>query len=200
MVMHSEVTRVLDGREIPAPGMWFIDPVHSEVEVVARHMMVSRVRGRFRTLSGAIVIDPIPERSSAEVTIDAASIDTGDETRDEHLRSADFLDVERFPVIRFVSVAVEPMPPLSNLDADKWQVDGDLTVRDVTRRISLELELGGAVVDPWGTARAGFVAWTEIERDEFGITWNQALEAGGFLVGKTLKVEIEIEAVRQPDA
>ena len=160
-------------------------------------MMVSKVRGRFRDISGAIVIDEIPERSSVEVTIDAASIDTGDERRDEHLRSADFLDVEHYSVIRFVSVAVEPMPPLTNLDVGHWQVDGDLTIRDVTRRISLELELGGTVVDPWGMPRAGFRAWTEIERDDWGITWNQALEAGGLLVGRTLKVDIEIEAVRQ---
>jgi polyisoprenoid-binding protein YceI len=200
MVMHGEITRTLDGRELPAPGTWFIDPVHSEVEVVARHMMVSKVRGRFSTLSGVIVIDPIPERSSAEVTIDAASIDTGDEKRDDHLRSVDFLEVEHYPVIRFVSVAVEPMPPLTNLDVGNWQVDGDLNVRDVTRRISLELALGGVVVDPWGMPRAGFVAWTEIDRDEFGITWNQTLEAGGFLVGKSLKVEVAIEAVRQADA
>ena len=200
MVMHTDVTRMVDGRELPAPGTWFIDPVHSQVEVVARHMMVSKVRGRFRELSGAIVVDPIPERSSVEVTIDAASIDTGDEKRDEHLRSADFLDVERFPVVRFVSVAVEPMPPLTDLDVDRWQVEGDLTIRDVTRRITLELELGGVVIDPWGTPRAGFHALTELDRDDFGITWNQALEAGGFLVGKTLNVEVEIEAVRQAEA
>jgi polyisoprenoid-binding protein YceI len=199
MVTNTDILRSVNGRELPAPGSWFIDPVHSQVEVVARHMMVSKVRGRFRDLAGAIVIDEIPERSSVEVTIDAASIDTGDERRDEHLRSADFLDVERFPVIRFVSVAVEPMPPLTNLDVGAWQVDGDLTIRDVTRLISLELELGGTVVDPWGMSRAGFRAWTEIERDDWGITWNQALEAGGWLVGKTLKVDIEIEAVRQEE-
>jgi polyisoprenoid-binding protein YceI len=199
MVSNTDVLRSVDGRDVPAPGTWFIDPVHSQVEVVARHMMVSKVRGRFRDLAGAIVIDEIPERSSVEVTIDAASIDTGDERRDEHLRSADFLDVEHYSVIRFVSVAVEPMPPLTNLDVGHWQVDGDLTIRNVTRRISLELELGGTVVDPWGMPRAGFRAWTEIERDEWGITWNQALEAGGLLVGKTLKVDIEIEAVRQED-
>jgi polyisoprenoid-binding protein YceI len=197
MVVHTDITRTVDGRELPAPGTWFIDPIHSQVEVVARHMMVSKVRGRFRELWGAVVIDPVPERSSVEVTIDAASIDTGDEKRDEHLRSADFLDVEHYPVLRFVSVAIDPMPPMTNLDVGKWQVDGDVTIRDVTRRITLELALGGTVIDPWGMARTGFQAWTELDRDDFGITWNQALEAGGFLVGKALKVEIEIEAVRQ---
>ncbi len=158
MVMNTDVVRSVNGRVLPAPGTWFIDPVHSQVEVVARHMMVSKVRGRFRDFAGAILIEEIPERSSVEVTIDAASIDTGDPGRDEHLRSADFLDVERFPVIRFVSIAVEPIPPLTNLDVGGWRVDGDLTIRDLTRPVSLELELGGTVVDPWGMPRAGFRA------------------------------------------
>lgn len=197
MATQTQITRTVDGKELPVPGVWFIDPVHSEVQFTARHMMVSKVRGRFRDISGVIVIDEVPERSSVEATIVVASIDTGDETRDEHLRSSDFLDVERFPVARFTSLCVSPAAPFSPSDFDKWQLEGNLTIRDVTRVVSLEVELGGVAVDPWGKVRAGFRAWTEINREDFGITWNQTLETGGFLVGKSVQIEIEIEAVRQ---
>jgi polyisoprenoid-binding protein YceI len=200
MVLNTEIMREVGRTRLPIPGTWFIDPVHSRVEFIARHMMVSKVRGRFRDMSGVIYIDQVPERSAVEATLDAASIDTGDEQRDNHLRSADFLDVERYPVLRFVSVSLSRIPLTEDGDSDKWQLDGELTVKDMTRPVSLEVELGGVVVDPWGNVRAGFQAWTEINREDFGITWNQALEAGGFLVGKWLKVEIEVEAVRQSDS
>ncbi len=193
---QTEITRTIDGRELPAPGTWYIDPVHSSVQFIVRHMMVSRVRGRFRDVSGMIVIDEVPERSRVEATIDIASIDTGDPQRDSHLLSGDFFDVEHYPVARFVSRSVAPAPPYTPLDADKWQVDGELTIKGTTRPVTLELELGGAVIDPWGKPRAGFRAWTEIEREDFGLTWNQPVQ-DGFLVGKTAKIEIEVEAVRQ---
>jgi polyisoprenoid-binding protein YceI len=200
MATQTDISREVDGRILPAPGTWLIDPVHSGVQFSVRHMMVSRLRGRFRSVSGIIRIDNVPERSSVEATVDIASLDTGDPTRDSHLLSADFFDVEHFPVARFVSVAVTPAPPFSPLQKDEWRVTGDLTIKDVTRPVEFEVELGGVAVDPWGNARTGFRAWTEIERDQFGISWNQAIEAGGFLVGKTAEIEIEIEAVRQDGA
>jgi polyisoprenoid-binding protein YceI len=187
------VTRVVDGREVPPPGSWIIDPSHSQVEFMVRHMMISKVRGRFRQFDGRIVIAERPEESRAEVFIDAGSIDTRDATRDEHLRSADFLDVEHHPEIKFTSTSIRPG------DIGQWDMTGDLTVRDVTRQVLLDVEFSGATVDPWGNLRCGFNASTRIDRDEFGITWNQALEAGGFLVGKEILVEIDVEAVHQEE-
>jgi polyisoprenoid-binding protein YceI len=163
------------------------------VQFVARHMMISKVRGRFRQFTGDIRIAEVPSESSVEVLIDAASIDTGDPDRDAHLRSPDFLDVERFPAIVFRSTTVRPV-------GDRWDVAGDLTIRDVTRLVLMNVEFCGVAVDPWGNTRAGFLATTEIDREEFSITWNQALEAGGFLVGKGVKVELDVEAVLDPDA
>jgi polyisoprenoid-binding protein YceI len=185
--------RVVEGREIPTAGRWALDPVHSQVQFVARHMMVSKVRGFFRELEGMLYIEEAPELSRVEVTIQAASIDTGDATRDEHLRSPDFLDVERYPEITYRSTRVQPG------DGDKWYVAGLLTIRDITRPVPLTVEFCGVHPDPWGKIRAGFLATTEIDREEFDITWNQALEAGGFLVGKGVKIEIDAEAVREDD-
>jgi polyisoprenoid-binding protein YceI len=193
MDVKVEVTRVVDGREIPPPGTWIIDPSHSEVEFTVRHMMISKVRGRFRQFDGTIVIAERPEDSRVEVFIEAASIDTRDGSRDEHLRSADFLDVEHHPEIRFTSTSLRPG------DIGHWDMTGDLTVRDVTRQVLLDVEFSGATVDPWGNLRVGFDASTRIDRDQFGITWNQVLEAGGFLVGKEILVEIDVEAVHQKE-
>jgi polyisoprenoid-binding protein YceI len=175
---------------VPAPGRWDIDPVHSSVQFIARHMMISKVRGRFREFHGTIDIAEDPTLSSVEATIMAASIDTGDPNRDEHLRSEEFLDVQRFPKIRYRSTSVVPAPD------DHWRVDGDLTIRGVTRPVSLNVEFCGAATDPWGNTRAGFLGTTEINRDDFDITWNQVLETGGFVLGKGVKVEIDVEAVR----
>jgi polyisoprenoid-binding protein YceI len=194
MDVKVEVTRVVDGREIPPPGTWIIDPSHSEVEFMVRHMMISKVRGRFRQFDGTIVIAERPEDSRVEVFIEAASIDTRDATRDDHLRSADFLDVEHYPEIKFTSTSLRPG------DIGHWDMTGDLTVRDVTRQVLLGVEFSGATVDPWGNLRSGFDASTRIDRDQFGITWNQALEAGGFLVGKEILVEIDVEAIHQNDS
>jgi len=194
MDMKVEVTRVVDGREMPPPGTWIIDPSHSEVEFTVRHLMISKVRGLFRRFDGTIVIAERPEDSRVEVLIEAASIDTRDATRDEHLRSADFLDVEHYPEIKFTSTSLRPG------DIGHWDMTGDLTVRDVTRQVLLGVEFSGATVDPWGNLRSGFDASTRIDRDQFGITWNQALEAGGFLVGKEILVEIDVEAIHQNDS
>jgi polyisoprenoid-binding protein YceI len=180
---------VVNGREVPYPGRWALDPVHSQIQFIARHMMVSKVRGFFREFFGTVLIAEVPEESSVAITINAASIDTGDATRDGHLRSADFLDVDRYPEIEYQSTKVR------GGKGDKWEVDGLLTVRGVTRDVPLSVEFCGASPDPWGKVRAGFLATTEINREEFDLTWNQALETGGFVVGKGVKIEIDAEAV-----
>ena len=181
-------TRVVDGREVPPPGRWTIDTAHSQIQFVARHMMISRVRGSFRDFSGTVVIGDDPTQSTLEVAIDAASIDTGDPNRDEHLRGPDFLDVERYPEIRYLGTSVRP-------EDDKWAVTGTLTIKAVTRAVTLVVEFCGAQPDPWGYVRAGFLANTEIDREDFDITWNQMLESGGFLVGKGIRIEIDAETV-----
>jgi polyisoprenoid-binding protein YceI len=182
-------TRVVDGRELPPAGQWAIDNAHSQVQFVARHMMISKVRGSFRDFSGVVDIGEDPNQSTLEVVIQAASIDTRDASRDEHLRGPDFLDVARYPEIRYVSSAVRP-------DGDKWAVTGVLTVKETSREATLMVEFCGAQPDPWGSLRAGFLATTEIDREDFDITWNQVLESGGFLVGKGVRVEIDAELVR----
>jgi polyisoprenoid-binding protein YceI len=193
MTANTVLTRRIGELEVPAPGRWTIDPVHSHIQFIARHMMISKVRGTFREFHGTIDIAEDPTQSSVEATILAASIDTGDPSRDEHLRSEDFLDVQRYPEIRYRSTSVQPA------EDDHWRVDGDLAIRGVTRPVSLMVEFCGVAIDPWGNARAGFLASTEINRDDFDITWNQALETGGFILGKGVKVEIDVEAVRSAD-
>jgi polyisoprenoid-binding protein YceI len=175
-----------------ASGVWEIDPSHSNVEFVARHLL-SKVRGRFTGFEGAITIDDDPSRSSVEATIDAASVDTHNADRDAHLRSPDFLDVERFPKLSFRSTAV------AEDGAGSYRVDGDLAIRGVTRPVTLELEYLGWSDDPWGGKRAGFSATTEIDRHDFGATWNLAVETGGVVVGRKVRIELEIEAVLQQD-
>src|SRR5262245_25930010 len=170
---------------------WNIDPAHSGINFSVRHMVVSKVRGRFTRFSGTLAIDDADlARSTVEATIDAASIDTGTAQRDAHLRSPDFLDVERFPEIRFRSTRIH------KLGDDLYHVAGDLTIRGVTRQLVLDVELGGRAKDPWGNERIGFTASTSLDRKEFGLTWNQALEAGGLLVGDRVDIELEVEAVR----
>jgi polyisoprenoid-binding protein YceI len=173
---------------LPAAGTWTIDPSHSSVEFVVRHLMVAKVRGRFSDFSGTIHVGDTPETSSVEVSISPASISTGDPQRDGHLQSADFFEVEQFPTAGFRSTAVRPV-------RGGYAVDGELTVRDVTRPVTLDLEYQGSITDPFGNDKAVFSASTEIDREDFGITWNQALESGGVLVGKKAKIEIEVEAV-----
>jgi polyisoprenoid-binding protein YceI len=154
-------------------------------------MAIAKVRGRFREFAGTINIAEVPEQSSVEATIQAASIDTGDPDRDTHLRSPEFLDVDHYPAIVFRSTSV------AAADGDQWEVKGDLTIRDRTRPVTIMVEFEGSGQDPWGNIRAGFTGTTTINRDDWGVSWNQALEAGGFLVGKEIKVELNIEAVLQ---
>jgi len=171
---------------------WTIDPAHSSVEFAVKHMMFSTVRGRFTGVDGTIVLDPdAPERSSVEVEIDAASIDTGVEDRDGHLKSEDFLGVEEHPTITFRSGGVEGS---FQEPGDTFRVTGDLTIRGETREVTLDATYQGEGTDPWGAQRIGFGAETEIDRRDFGLTWNQALEAGGVLVGHTVMISLEIQA------
>jgi len=188
---QSQAIRSFDGVDIPGPGDWQIDPVHTSVEFSARHLMVSKVRGKLTDVSGTIHIADDPLGSSVEVEIDPASVETGDEKRDAHLRSPDFFDVERSPKITFRSTRVEGSSP------EHFLVTGDLTVHGVTRPVTLDVEYNGVAQDPWGGQRAGFSATTELDREDFGLTWNAALEGGGVLVGKKIRLEFEIEAVKQ---
>lgn len=176
--------------EAPAAGTWEIDPVHSAVTFAARHLMVSKVRGGFRGFRGTLHVSDVPEQSWVEVEIDAASIDTGEAQRDAHLRSPDFLDAERFPALTFRGTEVE------RTGERTLRVRGDLTIRDVTRPVDLDVEYLGVVADPWGGTRAGFTASTEIDREDFGVTWNQLLEAGGVVVSRKIRIELEVEATR----
>ena len=170
---------------------WDFDLGHSSVNFHVRHLMVSKVHGRFTKWSGNLELDEQDlTRSSLDVTIDAASIDTQEPKRDEHLRSADFLDVAVFPSITFKSTQI------TRDGDDSYRVAGDLTIHGVTKAVTLEVEGGARVTDPWGGTRTGFSARTSISRKEFGLTWNVALEAGGFLVGDKLDITLEIQAVK----
>ena len=181
-------TRVVDGVTLPTPGTFLLDKSHTQIGLVARHLMVSKVRGRFTDYEGAI---EDPAASSLEVTIQATSINTNDENRDNHVRTNDFLAVEEYPTITFKSTKVE----LGKVDS--WKVAGDLTVRGVTRPVVLDVEFEGVIQDPWGNQRLGFTASSEIDRNDFGVSFNAALETGGFVVSPKVKLEIEAEAVRQ---
>ena len=169
---------------------WQIDPSHSLIEFSVRHMMVSTVKGRFASLAGTIVdLEDDPARSSVEVSLDLASITTGDDQRDGHLRSADFFDVEQYPTITFTSRRVEG-------SRDEFTVTGDLTILGVTREVTLDATFNGVGTNPYGKTVAGFSAETKISRKEWGLSWNVALEAGGVLVSDQLKVSIELQAVK----
>jgi polyisoprenoid-binding protein YceI len=184
-------TRTIDGVDIPEAGVFDLDVAHSTVSFSVRHLMVSKTRGRFGAFAGAVTVGEDPLASSVEVTIDPASITTGDATRDDHLRSADFFDVEQFPEITFRSTRV------ADHHGDRFRLEGELTVRGITRPVVLDVVLEGIATSPWGTQAVGFSASTEIDREAFGLTWNQPLETGGVLVGKTVKVEIEAEINRR---
>ncbi len=174
---------------------WNIDTTHSSISFSVRHMVFAKVRGRFGTWSGKVRLGEADLKgSSVEVTIDAASIDTGVADRDAHLRSADFLDVEKFPQFRFASTNVE------SAGGDRYRVHGELTIHGVTRAAVLEMEYGGQAKDPWGNQRAAFTATTSIDRRDFGLKWNQVLEAGGVLVGERIDIELEVQAVKAADS
>jgi len=171
---------------------WSIDPAHSHVEFAVRHLMISTVKGRFAVVRGTVQTDDTDAlKGLVDIEIDVDSIDTREPQRDAHLRSADFFDVERFPKITFVSTRVW------DASGERFKLSGDLTIHGVTREVTLDVTSEGRGKDPWGGERAGFSATTKIKRSDFGLTWNQALETGGFVVGDDVKIALEIEIVKQ---
>lgn len=174
---------------------WQIDPSHSTIEFAVKHMMFTTVRGRFKEVTATIEADERnPTRSTVNVEINAASIDTGTPDRDKHLVSPDFLDVGKLPKITFKSKRVEGAIAK---EGDKFRVGGDLTIRGTTKEVTLECVYEGRGKDPWGGERAGFTASTHIDRREWGLQWNQMLETGGILVGNDVRIEAEVQAVKQ---
>jgi polyisoprenoid-binding protein YceI len=172
-------------------GDYTIDPHHSRIGFVARHAMVTKVRGSFNSFTGSGYWDAEnPAASHLEVTIEAASVDTRNSDRDAHLRSNDFLDMEAYPEIRFVSTAVE------KVDDTTYRVTGDLTIKGVTKPVTIDFEFTGAAADPFGNDRVGFEGSVVINRKDWGVNWNAALEAGGVLVGEKVTLEFEISAIR----
>ena len=173
---------------------WNIDTSHSQITFTVRHMMISNVRGRFENFSGTVNFnEQDPARSTVDVQIDAASINTKDEKRDGHLKSGDFLDAEKFPQLTFKSKRVE------KTSDNTGRITGDLSIRGITKEVVLAVEYNGQAKSPWGTTSAGFTAATKISRKEWDLNWNVALETGGLLVGDEVKIEIELEIVKQPE-
>jgi len=171
---------------------WTLDPMHVEVGFAIRHLMISTVRGRFGSASGVVVFDEEnPANTNVDVTIDVASVDTRQEMRDNHLRSADFFDVANHPVMHFVGKRLEGDV------SKKFRLVGDLTIRGITREVTLDVANEGSTKDPWGNDRAGFSASAKLNRSDFNLTWNQALEAGGVVVGEEVKLSIDAEFIRQ---
>jgi polyisoprenoid-binding protein YceI len=187
----TSITRTLNGVALPQPGSYVLDPTHTRIGFVARHLMVTKVRGNFAQFEGSITIADEPHASTADVTIQTGSIDTGTADRDAHLRSGDFFDAENHPEITFRNARVTAQK------GTDFTVVGDLTIKDVTREVELAVELDGVVTDPWGGTRLAVTASTEIDREDWGMTWNAALEAGGVVVSKKIRIEIESEAVLQ---
>jgi len=187
----NPAVRTVGGSEVPAAGTYALDASHSQVGFAVRHLMVSKTRGRFSDFAGNVEIGENPLESSVAVTIQAASIDTRDEQRDGHLRSGDFFDAEAWPTLTYQSRSVR------QVGDGRYTVDGDLTIKGVTQPVPLELTFEGGATDPWGGVRIGFSAKAELDREAFGLSWNQALETGGVLVGKKVTIEIEAEAVKQ---
>jgi polyisoprenoid-binding protein YceI len=174
-----------------AKTVWKLDPAHTLVEFSAKHLMISTVKGRISDVEGVINVDQNePFNSSVEVTMNAASLDTRIEQRDQHLRSSDFLDVEKFPLIKFRSTDIQG-------DEQNFKLTGDLTIRDITRPITLDVTFEGQTKDPWGGERIGFSATGKLDRRDFGLTWNVILESGGLTVSNDIKIQLEVEAIKQ---
>lgn len=216
-------TRIWNGMSIPAPGSYELDTGHKRIGFVAKHMMVSPVRGEFREATARITVAEDPLESSIVATIQAASVDTANADRDTHLRSADFLDVERYPTLEYRSTGItaldktdpiffwaklknhrlgrragveEPAPPARPVTA-RFVLSGELTVKGITRPVDCQVEFGGARRDPYGQDIFGFSATAEINREDYGLVWNVALDSGGVLVGRNIRIEIAGEAIRQ---
>ncbi len=193
MTTTPEVTsRTVNGVEYPAVGTYAIDPSHTELGFAVRHLAVSKVRGRLSKFEGTLELAEDPTQSKVSVTIDANSVDTREETRDNHLRTNDFFDVENHPTWTFTSTAITADGP------SDFKVDGDLTIRGVTRPVTLDVTYEGVVKDPWGNQRVGFSASTSINRDEFGVSFGAVADASGsILLAKKVDIQIELEAVLQ---
>jgi polyisoprenoid-binding protein YceI len=184
-------TRAYEGLQIPAAGTYDLDAAHKRVGFVARHLMVSKVRGQFADASAVITIGEDPLDSAVEATINTASIETGQVDRDNHLRSGDFFESEKYPVMTYRSTGIKSHA------GGEFVLNGELTIKDVTRPVELLVEFEGAGTSPYGQSVFGFSATTEIDREQWGLTWNMALESGGVMVSKKIKIEIEGEAIRR---
>ncbi|MEV1289392.1 YceI family protein [Micromonospora sp. NPDC049679] len=220
--MTASATRSWDGMTIPAAGTYVLDQAHKRIGFVARHMMVSPVRGEFAEGTAQIVVGEDPLASSVTATIQAASVETGTPDRDAHLRSPDFLDVERYPTLEYRSTGIKwqgnedpifqwarlrghrlgrradaPIPQQSSRSRGRFGLTGELAVKGITRPVDLQVEFGGARRDPYGQDIFGFSATADINREDYGLLWNVALETGGVLVGKTVRIEIAGEAIHQ---
>lgn len=182
-------TRTIDGVELPSAGAWAIDPGHAEVGFVGRHFGLTKVRGRFTGIEGVVTIAEQAADSQVEVTIDMRSVSSGDQARDDHLRSADFFDVERHPYATFRSTIVA-------VAGASGTIDGELTIKAVSRPVRLHVDYLGHAADPWGNDRAVFSANGKLNREDWGLTWNMVLEAGGLLVSKEIILELEVELIR----
>ncbi|UQI47329.1 YceI family protein [Streptomyces sp. HU2014] len=190
MSENTAPTRDVGGVPLPSAGVWKVDAGHTEVGFIGRHFMLTKVRGRFTSVDATVEVGERPEDSRVTAVIDMKSVDSGDKTRDDHLRSADFFDVEKFPKATFTSTSVT------------WQgttgtMTGDLTIKDVTRPVTLNVDYLGYARDPWDNDRAVFSASGKVNREDWGLTWNMALEAGGILVSKEIELSLDLETIRQ---
>jgi polyisoprenoid-binding protein YceI len=182
------ITRPLNGVDVSIAGTWEIDAEHTSVEFIGRHFMLTKIRGRFLRVSGSVVIGENPTESTVDVTIDMTSVESGSDERDNHLRSADFFDVDNHPTARFESTSVA-------WHGAEATVRGDLTIVGISRPVDLRVSFVGGTPDPWGNRRAIFSATAEVDREDWGLTWNMPLASGGLLVSKKIQLEIESELV-----
>ncbi len=171
------------------PGTWTVDAVHSNIGFVVRHLVVAKTRGRFGDFEGTITIAEDPLQSKVEASIKTVSVDTGDEGRDNHLRTGDFFEAEKYPTMTFASTSITP-------DGSDYKLAGDLTIKGVTKPVTFDLEFEGVVTDPWNNLKAGFTAEAEVNRKEWGLDYNAVLEAGGLMIGEKVKLTLEIEALK----
>ncbi|HEX2578767.1 MAG TPA: YceI family protein [Aquihabitans sp.] len=189
MTTTTPATRTVGGIELPGTGTWTVDPGHADVGFVGRHFGLTKVRGRFTDISGEVVVAEDIEASTISVVIDMASVHSGDQARDDHLRSADFFDVAAHPTATFRSTGIAAL-------GARGTIAGELTIKGITRPVVLDVEYLGHARDPWDGERAVFSASTKIDREDWGLTWNMVLEAGGLLVSKEIRLEIEVELVK----
>ncbi|MGH7881948.1 MAG: YceI family protein [Candidatus Dormibacteraceae bacterium] len=189
MAVEIEKTRTVAGLRLPAAGRWEFDSGHSEVAFEGRHLMVSKIRGRFTRFQGHLDVAEVPEDSTAELTIEAASVESAVEERDSHLRGAGWFDAEQHPVIS------ARVANLRHIDGDRWAGAGTLSLRGIERPVVLDVTFHGIAQDPWGGDRLGFTVVTEVDREAWGMTWNQTSESGGVVVGRTVRLILNIEAV-----